>query len=241
MSESKYKQYIWELPVRMSHWVNVVCIVMLSVTGILIGNPAFIDSSPTAYLMGWIRFIHFVCAYAFAVSVITRMIWSLCGNCYAGWREYFPFFSKEGRKDMKDVFDYYTFRNSRVPETVGHNPLAATAYFGLFLLYWFMILTGFAMYAEHAPGGVMHSLLKPVYLIFATQQMHLYHHLTMYLIIGFVINHIYSAWFMDIKEKGGEISSMFSGYKFTTSSFAVCKSQNWEFFPWKGRKTGKKQ
>lgn len=239
MSEIKHKQYIWELPVRISHWVNVVSIVMLSITGILIGNPVFIDMSEGAYMMGWIRFIHFVFAYAFAVSVIVRMIWSICGNCYAGWREYFPFFSKAGRQEMKDVLTYYTFRNKHAPETTGHNPMAATAYFGLFLLYWFMILTGFAMYAEHAPGGTMYTLLKPVYLIFTTQQMHLYHHIVMYLIIGFVINHIYSAWLMDIKEKGGEISSMFSGYKFTSSPYAVCKSRHWEIFPWRGKNTKK--
>ncbi len=100
----------------------------------------------------------------------------------------------------------------------------------------FMILTGFAMYAEHAPGGTMHSLLKPVYVMMTTQQMHLYHNLAMYLIFGFVINHVYSAWLMDIKEKGGEISSMFSGYKFTTSPYAVCKSRFWDFFPWKSKK-----
>jgi len=91
------------------------------------------------------------------------------------------------------------------------------------------------MYAEHAPGGTMHSLLRPVYAIMTTQTMHLYHHLVMYLIIGFVINHVYSAWLMDIKEKGGEISSMFSGYKFTTGEYAVCKSRFWDFFPWKNK------
>ena len=32
---------------------------------------------------------------------------------------------------------------------------------------------------------------------------------------SFIVNHIYSAWLMDIKEHGSEISSMFSGYKFT--------------------------
>jgi len=50
-----------------------------------------------------------------------------------------------------------------------------------------------------------------------------------------VINHVYSAWLMDIKEKGGEISSMFSGYKFTTGEYAVCKSRFWDFFPWKNK------
>jgi len=236
MRDKKFKQYIWELPVRWCHWVNVLSIVVLSGTGILIGNPAFVDSSSDAYLMGWIRFIHFVFAYAFAVSVITRIIWTFTGNCFAGWREYFPFFCLSGRAEMKEVFEYYTFQRTHPPETTGHNPMAATAYFFVFLLYWFMLLTGFAMYAEHAPGGIMHTLLRPVYWLFTTQQLHLYHHLAMWLIVGFVINHVYSAWLMDIKEKGGEISSMFSGYKFTHNEFAVCKSRHWSFFPWKARK-----
>ena len=80
MAEKKYKQYIWELPVRWCHWVNVLSIAVLSATGILIGNPVFIGSSPDAYLMGWIRFIHFVFAYALLVSVVTRMIWTFSGN-----------------------------------------------------------------------------------------------------------------------------------------------------------------
>jgi Ni/Fe-hydrogenase 1 B-type cytochrome subunit len=61
----------------------------------------------------------------------------------------------------------------------------------------------------------MHRILGPMYLLFSTQGMHLVHHLSMWMIFGFIINHIYSAWLMDIKEHGSEISSMFSGYKFT--------------------------
>ena len=76
-----------------------------------------------------------------------------------------------------------------------------------------MILTGFSLYAEHAPGGIMHKSLGFMYALFSNQGMRLAHHASMWLIFGFVINHIYSAWLMDIKEHGSEISSMFSGYK----------------------------
>ena len=211
----KYKQYIWELPVRWCHWVNALSIVVLAVTGLLIGHPALIGSSLGDYTMGWVRFVHFVFAYAFTVSVISRVIWAFTGNCFAGWREYFPLAYPHGRERMLHMLRYYTFRTHDVPETVGHNPLAATVYFMVFLLYCAMILTGFAMYAEYAPGGVMHSLSKPMYALFTTQQLHLWHHIGMWVIFGFVINHIYSAWLMDIKERGSEISSMFSGFKFT--------------------------
>jgi len=216
MSEScKFKCYIWELPVRWCHWINVVSIVTLAVTGFFIGTPVSFGSSASDFTMGWIRFVHFTAAYAFAVSVLSRIVWSLIGNKYAGWREFLPFLTAKGRKKMVRMFRYYMFMDKEVPETVGHNPLATTAYLALFLLYILMILTGFALYAQHAPGGIMHKSLGFMYSLFSSQGMRLAHHASMWLIFGFVINHIYSAWLMDIKEHGSEISSMFSGYKFT--------------------------
>ena len=216
MSENcKFKCYIWELPVRWCHWINVVSIVTLAVTGFFIGTPFSFGSSASDFTMGWIRFIHFTAAYAFAVSVLSRIIWSLIGNKYAGWKEFFPFLTAGGRLKMIRMFRYYMFMDREVPETIGHNPLATTAYFSLFLLYLLMILTGFSLYAEHAPGGIMHRSLGFMYATFSNQGMRLAHHASMWLIFGFAINHIYSAWLMDIKEHGSEISSMFSGYKFT--------------------------
>jgi len=216
MSEScKFKCYIWELPVRWCHWINVLSIVTLAVTGFFIGTPVSFGSSASDFTMGWIRFVHFTAAYAFAVSVLSRIIWSLIGNKYAGWREFLPFLTSKGREKMVKMFRYYMFMDKEVPETVGHNPLATTAYLALFLLYILMVLTGFSLYAEHAPGGIMHRSLGFMYAMFSSQGMRLAHHASMWLIFGFIINHIYSAWLMDIKEHGSEISSMFSGYKFT--------------------------
>lgn len=216
MSEScKFKCYIWELPVRWSHWINVISIATLAVTGFFIGTPVSFGSSASDFTMGWIRFIHFTAAYAFTVSVLSRLIWSIIGNKYAGWREFFPFLTVAGRERMVKMLRYYMFVDKEVPESIGHNPVATTAYLALFLLYILMILTGFSLYAEHAPNGTMHKILEPMYALFSNQVMRLTHHASMWLIFGFIVNHIYSAWLMDIKQHGSEISSMFSGYKFT--------------------------
>jgi Ni/Fe-hydrogenase 1 B-type cytochrome subunit len=218
MSEScKFKRYIWELPVRWSHWVNVLSIVTLALTGFFIGTPVSFGSSTSDFVMGWIRFVHFTAAYAFAISVLSRLFWSLIGNKYAGWREFLPFLTVAGREKMNKMLRYYMFVDKQVPETVGHNPLATTAYLALFVLYLLMIFTGFSLYAEHAPTGIMHKSLGFMYSLFSSQGMRLAHHFSMWMIFGFIINHIYSAWLMDIKEHGSEISSMFSGYKFTVN------------------------
>ena len=216
MSDScKFKRYIWELPVRVCHWSNVVAIVVLSVTGFLIGKPYSFGSSASDFTMGWLRFIHFTAAYLFTVSVISRTIWAFIGNKYAGWREFFPLATDKGRQKAIRMLRYYLLIDKQVPETIGHNPLATSAYVVLYGIYSIMILTGFAMYAEHAPFSPMHRALGFMYQLFSSQGMRFVHHCSMWLILGFVVNHVYSAWLMDIKEHGGEISSMFSGYKFT--------------------------
>ena len=214
-NQPKFKRYVWQLPVRWSHWSNALAIVILSVTGFFIGTPFSFGASPSDFTMGWIRFFHFVAAYAFTVSLASRVAWSFTGNEFSGWRAFLPFFSVKGRQKMVKMLRYYLFLDKEVPETIGHNPLATTAYLALFGLFLVMILTGFSLYAAHAPGGVMNRSLGFMYSSFSLQGMRLTHHLCMWFIFGFAINHIYSAWLMDIKEHGGEISSMFSGYKFT--------------------------
>lgn len=208
-----YEKYVWEVPVRVTHWINVSCIALLSITGLLIGSPKLFTLSTSDYLMGWIRFVHFVSAYTFTVSVVSRLYWSLVGNRYASWREFVPFLTPEGRRGMLDTLRYYTFVSRKAPHVVGHNSLAGTAYFVVFLLYLTMIVTGFTLYSERAPLGVTHKLFGWLMVLFSNQGLRLTHHMTMWFLIAFAIHHVYSAWLMDVKEKGGVMSSIFSGYK----------------------------
>jgi len=205
--------YVWEIPVRLTHWVNVLAMTTLCVTGIFIGHPLSIGESASAYTMGWVRFTHFTAAYVFAIGLAVRAYWSLVGNKYSSWRAFFPFLNKSDRDRMIATFKYYLFLDRKLPHVVGHNAVASTAYFLAFLLYLRMIVSGFTLYSEHAPGGTMHKLLGWITTIFSNQSLRLIHHSFMWLLIGFVINHVYSCWLMDIKERGGIISSMFSGYK----------------------------
>jgi len=208
-----YEKYVWEVPVRVTHWVNVLSIVTLSLTGIFIGTAKTLALEPSQFIMGQIRFVHFVAAYAFSVSVLARIYWMFAGNKYASWREFLPFLTREGRGHMLDTFKYYTFISRKAPHTVGHNTLAGSAYAAVFTLYLIMMGTGFALYSEHAPRSMMHKLTGWLPVLFSNQTLRLTHHMVMWLLIGFAIHHIYSAWLMDVKERGGVMSSIFSGYK----------------------------
>lgn len=207
------KRYVWEVPVRVTHWVNFVAIGVLSVTGIYMGNPRTFAQAPTQYFMGWMRFTHFVAGYVFSISVLSRIYWAFVGNRYAGWREFVPFISQRGRHDMKRIFRFYLFLDRTVPHPVGHNALAGVAYLVVFLLYLVMMVTGFALYSEYAPGSIMDGAFGWLFHLFSNRGMRLTHHMIMWFLIAFAIHHIYSAWLMDVMERGGAMSAIFGGYK----------------------------
>lgn len=207
-------RYVWEWPVRLTHWFNVISIVVLSVTGLYIGTPFISVPSTSSYVMGWMRYIHFVFGYLFAISWVVRMVWMFFGNRHARFAAFFPWTSAKGWKNIIGTFNYYTFIKKDLPHAVGHNALAAMAYSGVFVLFLIQILTGLALYGQFEPGGVWSNLGAPLVGLFGLQGLRLTHHLVMWLLIGFAIHHVYSAWLMDIKEKSGTMGSIFSGYKF---------------------------
>jgi len=208
-------RYVWEWPVRITHWVNAVSIVVLAVTGIYIGAPFVTVPATSQYVMGWMRAIHFACAYAFALSLLARLVWGFLGNHHARWwPSFLPWATKEGRKQIAGTFSYYTFLRKAPPYVVGHNALAAMAYSAVFVLFAIQVMTGFALYGQSAPGGFWSGISAPLLTAFSNQGLRLTHHVVMWLLIGFAIHHIYSAWLMDVKEKNGTLSSIFGGYKF---------------------------
>ncbi len=208
------KTYVWEWPVRITHWLNAICIVVLSITGYYIGDPFYTAKSTSQYLMGWNRAIHFVFAYLFTASVISRIIWAFWGNRYASWKVFFPWASRKGWTNIIGTFNYYTFLRPKVPYVIGHNALAAMAYSLVFLLFAIQIATGFALYGQFAPGGFWDGVFGWMLPVFGSQWLRLTHHLIMWLLIGFAIHHVYSGWLMDVKEKNGTMGSIFGGYKF---------------------------
>lgn len=207
-------RYVWEWPVRITHWVNAICIVVLSVTGFYIGDPVVTANSTSQYIMGWNRAVHFVFGYLFTLSLLTRILWSFLGNRFASWREFFPWASRKGWQNIRGTFNYYTFLKPEPPHAVGHNALAAVAYSFVFTLFIVQVVTGFTLYGQYAPGSGWDKLFHPLLTAFGAQWLRLVHHAIMWLLIGFAIHHVYSGWLMDVKEKAGTMGSIFSGYKF---------------------------
>ena len=216
--ENAGRVYVWEIPVRLTHSVNVACIVVLSFTGYYIGNPYVQVSAREAYgpyFMGIMRFIHLLFAYVFVASLALRTYWAFfAGNKWASWRALIPFLTPEGRGKLRQALQFYTFRRREPPTVLGHNALAGFTYAVIVLLYFLQTLTGFALHAQANPGGIWWTLTGWVFLIVDNQTVRLVHHMIMWLLIAFALHHVYSAFLVDAEEANGLMSSIFSGWKF---------------------------
>jgi Ni/Fe-hydrogenase 1 B-type cytochrome subunit len=206
------KIYVWEAPVRLTHWVNVVCLLILSFTGIYINNPFITAASTSQYIMGWIRFIHFVTAYVFVVNWAVRLYWSFSGNLYSSWMAFFPF-TKENVDKLFRQMSFYALITKKPPSEIGHSPLAGIIYFLILVLCIISMLTGFALYSLNS-GGIMHAVFGWVFLLFSIPVVRLIHHMIMWLLLYFAILHVYIVFFLNSVERNGLISSIFDGYKF---------------------------
>jgi Ni/Fe-hydrogenase 1 B-type cytochrome subunit len=116
------------------------------------------------------------------------------------------------RKSIKRTFFFYTFVYRDPPGDVGHNALAAIAYSGIWSLLLIEIVTGFAMSSLYHAGWPQ-EWFRWVFLIISPQATRLIHRLIMWLLLGFVIFHVYSGLLMDVEERSGLMSSMLTGYK----------------------------
>ncbi len=208
--------YVWEWPVRITHWLNAISIWVLSITGIYMGYP-FLTSAGEAsqhFFMGYAKLIHFYSAIVFTLSVLSRILWMFIGNKYASWDKFVPV-SKIRRKGLGPTLKYYLFALRTPPGFVGHNPLAGLTYTLVFLAYLTMILTGLGMYASSAaydsPVRIFASVLP---LFGGPQTARFIHHVVMWLLWMFIVHHIYSAVLMSQVEANATVESIFSGHKF---------------------------
>jgi Ni/Fe-hydrogenase 1 B-type cytochrome subunit len=217
-----YKRiYIWEAPVRASHWVNAISIVTLAVTGIIISDPPVIMSGTEAtnhYWFGITRFIHFTAGYLLTFGIIYRMIWSLLGNKWSDWRAFFPY-DKKGLKNLRHVLKIDIFLGSSEKYDfnaicVGHNSLGAISYFLFFLLIWTQIFTGFGLYLDNSTWWFPKLFAWVVPLLGGDAAARLVHQIVMWLMIIFAVVHIYLVMYHDWLEARGEASSMIGGFKY---------------------------
>ncbi len=211
--------YVYEAPLRIWHWVNALAITVLAITGYFIGSPLpTVTGEPVdTFWMGYIRFAHFSAGYILAVGFLFRLYWAIVGNEHA--RQLFvpPLNDREWWRGVWHEVKWYAFIEKEPKKYVGHNPLAMLVMHFVFL--WatiFMIFTGFALYGEGTGMGtwqyeMFSSWMLPLF--GQSQDIHTWHHLGMWVIICFIIMHVYVAVREDIMSRQSLISTMVSGWR----------------------------
>lgn len=207
--------YVWQMPVRFSHWLNVICITILISTGLYIHFPFFTyDNSLTEpYVMGQMRFIHYVAGMVFTFSVLLRVVYVIVGNQYANWRTFYNPFNKKDRELIIQYLKYYAFLEKHPKHIITHNPMAQYAYLAIFLIFFFQILSGFYLWSLNDPNGTLHGMLSWFSLIGNVQYIRMMHYFVVFLIATFLVVHLYAAALVDFRTRAGDISSIFSGWK----------------------------
>lgn len=219
--------YVWELPVRIFHWLNALSIVVLAVTGYFIAKPPAILLSAEAsnsYWFGIVRAVHFVSAYVFVAVMIMRLYWAfVAGNKWANWRAFVPF-GKRGRQEIlhvlkRDILLIPEKEENFCDVSIGHNAIAAVSYLVMFFIALAMVFTGFGLFADNASwwfpklfAWVPEALGGD----FAARKIH---HVLMWAFLAFIVIHVYLVLFHDWLEGRGETSSIISGFKY------LCKSR----------------
>jgi Ni/Fe-hydrogenase 1 B-type cytochrome subunit len=221
-SDLSFKRvYVWELPVRVFHWANALAITVLAITGFIIADPPAIMSGAEAssqFWFGTVRLIHFISAYVFLFVMLLRIYWAFVGNRYSSWRSFLPL-TQKAIQNIKHVLKVDVLlgmdKEHRLGNiAIGHNAVAGASYMVLFFFALIMIATGFGLY-EPMSNGFIPDLFAWVIPLFGSDfTVRLIHHVTTWLMILFVIIHVYLVFYHDWLEGRGEVSSMFSGYKF---------------------------
>jgi Ni/Fe-hydrogenase 1 B-type cytochrome subunit len=201
----------WSRGYLLDHWIRVVAIAVLVFTGSYIRWP-FIPGGPDSFIMAWMRFFHFVAAYALVLGLVVRVYMAFRSTFDSDWKD---FSITENIKNIPDVLSYYLFIKKSHKDYRKYHPLQALAYLFVAVLIVFDALTGFALYHGHAFGFIpapdafrwVSSMLG------GESYTRIWHILTMWVFIIFLVIHVYMGIMISMVNKDKTFSSIFTGFK----------------------------
>jgi len=203
----------------MWHFLNAIGIVVLVATGYYIGNPLLATAPGEAsaqFFMGYVRFAHFAAGYLVAILFLGRIYWAIMGNHCARHLMFPALFDAKLWAGAWRQLKYYLFVVDQQEARVAANPLDQIATFFMFTLPMiFLIVTGFALYAEGTGAGSWQALAFGWvrYLFGDSQELHTWHHVAMWALLCYVIIHLYLVFRQEIMTDQSYVSTMISGYR----------------------------
>jgi Ni/Fe-hydrogenase 1 B-type cytochrome subunit len=201
----------WSRGYLLDHWIRVAAIAVLIFTGFYIRWP-FIAGGPESFIMAWMRFFHFVAAYALILGLVVRVYMAFRSTFDSDWKD---FSIAENIKNIPDILSYYLFVKKSHKDYRKYNPLQALAYLFVAVLIVFEALTGLALYHGKAFGFIpapdafrwVSSMLG------GESYTRIWHILVMWFFIIFVVIHVYMSAMISAVNKDKTFTSIFTGFK----------------------------
>lgn len=208
---------VWPATLRWLHWLNVLAIVALTVTGFYIAQPSVHTLLPggprTGYFMGYIRLVHYGVAWAWITLGAVRLyLMFFSRDRYVRWPTLWPLKNRQDVRNLRRTLSAYLLVHpDEAPTYVAHNPLQQLSYSAVYLMAGLQVITGLALYGLYnAHSGFWRRLEFPISWLGAPNVL-LIHYLIMLLFWVFVVLHIYLVIRADTLDRNGGLSSMLSG------------------------------
>ncbi len=208
----------WSLALRANHWIMVLAIFGLIATGFYIADPFSTPAGETIdkFTMGYVRYFHLMFGVILTFVFLWRLYLMFFSRFHADWKD---FFAWTDFRSFWAQIKFYTFLTQKKPEhKYLYGPLQSLAYGALLLMLLVLIVTGLILSGvDYSSGffGTMYAVLNPVKdLLGGLAVVRIIHHVFTWLVILFVIVHVYMAFWYDIVFKEGTISSMVGGRVF---------------------------
>lgn len=205
--------YAWSHTERILHWMIVLAVAVLTLTGFYIHWPFIEGGAPGGVdVMAWMRFAHFVAAYALILGVVVRIYLNFASRFDADWRDFGPW---QNLRNAPDMVGYYLFLKPSHKEYRRYNPLQALTYLFWLFLVLFLALTGFALYRGKIFGifsapsafGWVNTLLG------GESYTRIWHYLAMWVFLIGVAVHVYMAAMTAWTNRDHTFRAIITGYK----------------------------
>jgi len=214
---------------RIIHWINAISVLAAVITGLYIAHPYYqtliADPAVDKYVMAWNRWVHFMGAILLDVTSIAIAYLYFFSRFEKAYKKLIPT-GKNVKEFFEVILNLLTF-NRRKKFDSTHNDSFNAVYFAILhlLLVW-MLLTGLQLYVHGLESGLS-SIGKwwPALLHFATDwtiaatggtlmDVRISHHITMWIIVSWVVFHVYYQIWRTIYWQEGDMAIVFGGNKF---------------------------
>ncbi|MCL1093251.1 cytochrome b/b6 domain-containing protein [Shewanella kaireitica] len=221
---------VWDKPVRIFHWINVILITALMFIGlIMLFKPELGISGLPAKIK--LKELHTIIGYLFAINLLVRLVWGFAGNHFAKFASMRP--------KISEVTAYkQRLKIGENPQYLGHNPIGKFAVVTIMALLVVIMVTGLMragtdIYYPPFGGAVTRYIaadtvdpttikayddtgvnldkkanIKPYKSL--AGDIHLY---SVYLLMLLILMHVIGVIFAELRHQPGVISAMFSGKK----------------------------